>query len=54
MQVTQAMHRLVQQEPDRPLTVYGGRVRPPGAVGPYPVAGRRFRSAVCGDFPGGT
>ena len=27
MYVTQALHRLVQQEPDRPLTVYQGRVR---------------------------
>jgi acyl-CoA synthetase (AMP-forming)/AMP-acid ligase II len=27
MQVTQALHRLLQQEPERPLTVYGGRVR---------------------------
>ena len=27
MYVTQALHRLVQQEPDRPLTVYRGRVR---------------------------
>ena len=27
MQLTQALHRLLQQEPDRPLTVYGGRVR---------------------------
>jgi acyl-CoA synthetase (AMP-forming)/AMP-acid ligase II len=27
MQVTQALHRRVQQEPDRPLTVYSGRVR---------------------------
>jgi acyl-CoA synthetase (AMP-forming)/AMP-acid ligase II len=27
MQVTQALHRRLQQEPDRPLTVYNGRVR---------------------------
>ena len=27
MQVTQALHRLLQQEPDRPLTVCDGRVR---------------------------
>jgi acyl-CoA synthetase (AMP-forming)/AMP-acid ligase II len=27
MQVTQALHHLLQQEPDRPLTVYDGRVR---------------------------
>ena len=27
MYVTQALHRLVQQEPDRPLTMYQGRVR---------------------------
>ena len=27
MQVTQALHRQLQQEPDRPLTVFGGRVR---------------------------
>src|SRR5262249_5755122 len=27
MYVTQALHRLKQQEPDRPLTVYQGRVR---------------------------
>jgi acyl-CoA synthetase (AMP-forming)/AMP-acid ligase II len=27
MQVTQALHRLLQQEPDRPLTIHNGRVR---------------------------
>ena len=27
MYMTQALHRLVQQEPDRPLTVYQGRIR---------------------------
>src|SRR5690349_25100515 len=27
MYMTQALHRLAQQEPDRPLTVYQGRVR---------------------------
>ena len=27
MQVTQALHRLLQQEPDRPLTMCNGRVR---------------------------
>jgi hypothetical protein len=27
MYVTQALHRLLQQEPDHPLTVFQGRVR---------------------------
>lgn len=27
MQVTQTLHRLMQQEPDRPLTIYKDRVR---------------------------
>ena len=55
MYVTQALHRSVQQEPDRPLTVYRRRVRTFARVGgPGRPAGRgAARARRRGRRPGG-